>query len=74
MALLSFWVYLLIGLGLIIFAVISYLGFLWTNRDLVNRQNVMTGVQMAALHIFKFFGYGVLIFILVYLFFYIYGK
>ncbi|MEK7173267.1 MAG: hypothetical protein AAB723_02885 [Patescibacteria group bacterium] len=74
MALLSFWVYLLIGLGLVIFAVSAYLCFVWTSREVVNRQNVMTGIQVAALHIFKIFGYGVLIFILVYLFFYIYGK
>ena len=74
MALLSFWVYLLIGLGLIIFAVISYLGFLWTNRGEANRQNIITGIQVAALYIFKVFAYCVLIFILIYLFFYIYGK
>jgi len=74
MTLLSFWVYLLIGLGLVIFAVFSYLCFLWTNRDVANRQNIMTGIQVAALHIFKVFSYCVLIFTLIYLFFYIYGK
>lgn len=74
MALLSFWVYLLIGLGLVVFGIFSYLCFLWTNRGAANRQNIITGIQVAALHIFKVFSYCVLIFTLVYLFFYLYGK
>lgn len=74
MVLLSFWIYLLIGLGLVIFIAFAYLCFLWTNRGAANRQNIITGIQVSALHIFKVFAYCVLIFTLVYLFFYIYGK
>lgn len=74
MVLLSFWLYLLIGLGLVLFVAFAYLCFLWTSREVINRQNIITGIQVSALHIFKVFLYCVLIFILVYLFFYLYGK
>jgi|GEM_PF-4049037 len=74
MVLLSLWIYILIGIGLILFGVFAYLCFLWTNRGVPNRQNIMTGIQVSALHMFKVFLYCTLIFIFIYIFFYLYGK
>ncbi|PIU16029.1 hypothetical protein COT20_01000 [bacterium (Candidatus Gribaldobacteria) CG08_land_8_20_14_0_20_39_15] len=74
MVLLSLWIYILIGFALTVFGVFTWLCFVWTNRDTLNRQNIITGIQVAALHTFKIFLYCSLIFILIYIFFYIYGK
>lgn len=67
MTLIFLWSSILFVLGIILFGVFAYLCFVWTYRKTPNFQNIMTGVQVAALYVFKIFFYCALIFILTYL-------
>ena len=67
MTLIFLWAGILFIMGIIIFGVFAYLCFVWTYRKTPNFQNIMTGVQVSALYVFKIFFYSVLIFIIIYL-------
>jgi len=67
MTLIFLWAGILLIMGIIIFGVFAYLCFVWTYRKTPNFQNIMTGVQVSALYVFKIFFYSVLIFIIIYL-------